>query len=152
MRTLILLRHGEAERAAPSGRDIDRALTPQGRVDARAAGLALVRGDLRPNVALVSAALRTRQTWEAAAAALGGPAATEHAELYDAPADDLLAAAHACGAQTVAVVAHNPGVGELAARLSGEPARFPPASLAVFSFEGDAPRLVLRRDPAETSA
>lgn len=152
MRTLILLRHGEAERAAASGRDLDRALTPAGRGAAQAAGVALRGAGLAVDVALVSSALRTRQTWEAVAEALGGPAGIGRPDLYDAPADDLLAAARACGVAAVAVVAHNPGVGELASRLFGQPTRFSPAALAVFRWDGDTVRPVLRRDPAEAPA
>ncbi len=151
MRHLILLRHGEAEPRASSGRDLDRALTPRGRRDAAQAGEALAAAGVVPDRVLVSAARRTQETWTAAAPPLGARPGEVRDALYDAPSDDLLRAAQACDAETVALVAHNPGLGELAARLGGDAAPFPPAALAVFTWDGNGdgtPRLRLRRDPA----
>ena len=154
MRTLILMRHGEAEAHADTGRDVDRSLTTQGEAQARGAGRALAAAGLRPDRALVSAARRTVETWELASAVLGGPDGETRIDLYDAPADDLLDAAHDCDAAVVAVVAHNPGAGELARRLSGSEGGFPPGALAVFAWPEPkgAPRLVLRRDPEAAGA
>ncbi|MBE7218388.1 MAG: histidine phosphatase family protein [Caulobacteraceae bacterium] len=148
MRQLILLRHGHAEPRAPSGRDLDRALTPEGRRESARAGEALAAAGLRPDRALVSAARRTQETWTAAAQALEGVASDVREDLYEAGADALLEAAQACEDETVLVVAHNPGVGELAARLAGAPAPFPPAAFAAYLWEAGAPRLRLRREPA----
>lgn len=64
MQRLILMRHAEAERAAGSGRDRDRVLSARGRNDAAAMGRALAGRGMRPDLALVSPAARTRQTWD----------------------------------------------------------------------------------------
>ena len=64
MHRLILLRHGKAERSAPGG-DIARRLTDRGRNDAALMGRVLAERDLIPDVALVSAAARTQETWAA---------------------------------------------------------------------------------------
>ena len=141
MRTLILLRHGEAETRAASGRDRDRALTARGRIDAALAGRAMAADGLKPDAVLVSPAVRTRQTWEAARAALpDAPEAVEASDLYDAPPLALITAAQDERADTVLLVAHNPGLPALADLLTGDPRLgegFPPASFAVLRL--DAP-------------
>ncbi|GLY22625.1 histidine phosphatase family protein [Micromonospora sp. NBRC 101691] len=64
-RTLVLLRHGKAER--PEGiADRERALTERGHADAAAAGTWLARHGFLPDVVVCSPARRTRQTWQAA--------------------------------------------------------------------------------------
>jgi phosphohistidine phosphatase len=118
MKRLILLRHAKAERQAPSGEDFDRPLSPEGRRDAAAAGEALARAGLIPDLALVSAATRTRETFQAAAASLPDVRLEPRRDLYDAPAAALRHAAGEADGETVLVVAHNPGVGALARELA----------------------------------
>ncbi len=141
MRTLILLRHGEAEPRAPSGRDRDRALTAAGRADATLAGRAMAADDLAPDAVLVSPARRARQTWEAVQDAFASaPEAVESPGLYDAPPSALIAAAEHERADVVLMVAHNPGLPALADLLTGDPRLaegFPPAAFAVLKL--DAP-------------
>ena len=67
MRRLMILRHAKAERAAPGGRDHDRALNERGREDARKIGDYMARHGLLPDRVVVSPAIRTRETWEHAA-------------------------------------------------------------------------------------
>jgi len=118
MKRLILLRHAKAERSAPSGRDFDRPLSPRGLIEAARAGRALAAAGLIPDVVLVSAAVRTMQTWEQASPALPDARVKVRPDLYNASSDRLYAAAQAeHEAQTVLVIAHNPGVGELAYEL-----------------------------------
>lgn len=154
MRTLILLRHGEAERRAASGRDVDRALTSAGLAAAAAAGEGLARQGLRPDLALVSAARRAQSTWETARGAWAPdvPPCAVRPDLYEAAAADLLAAAEGEGADMVLVVAHNPGLHELAARLAGaDPlaARgFAPATAAAFARGPEGWRPLAWRTPA----
>src|SRR4051812_19979823 len=66
MLRLILFRHGKAERSAPSGKDFDRPLAPRGDTDARLVAEALLAAGYVPDLALVSSAKRTRETWAAA--------------------------------------------------------------------------------------
>src|SRR5690606_32834069 len=89
MQRLILMRHAEAERSAPSGRDRDRALSPVGQSAARRMGEALATRGLSPDLALVSNATRTRQTWELAHEAFGDVELRESDSLYNADADVL---------------------------------------------------------------
>jgi len=119
MKRLILLRHAKAERSAPSERDFDRPLSPRGLDEAARAGRVLAAAGLIPDVVLVSAAVRTVQTWAQAAPALPDAKVHIRQDLYNAPAERLQAVAEAeRDAQTVMVIAHNPGVGSLAYELA----------------------------------
>jgi phosphohistidine phosphatase len=143
MAHLILLRHAKAEAVAASGRDFDRGLTARGVRDAEIMGRALVRAGYGPQRALVSAARRAVQTWDAASPAFGlDPGAVEfQRDLYLASSEHLAAAARAnAGSGTLIIVAHNPGLHELALALSGDDpdgrlAGFPTAAAAVFAWD-----------------
>jgi phosphohistidine phosphatase len=148
MDRLILLRHAKAEADAPSGDDFDRPLAPRGVRESRAMALQLATLGLEPDVALVSPALRTRQTWEAVAEAIPGGEVRFDRNLYNADASALRRIAEQAGEGrgTLILVGHNPGLQELAARLiadGGGPAsllhrvrkHFPPAAAAVFDID-----------------
>jgi len=150
MKRLILLRHAKAERSAPSGRDFDRPLSPRGLDDAARAGRLLAAAGLIPDVVLVSAATRTVQTWEQASPALPDAKVQIRQDLYNASSERLQAAADAeHDAQTVMVIAHNPGVGALAYELAASAILaeaglkqdleqgFPTAAAAAFELGGD---------------
>jgi phosphohistidine phosphatase len=139
MDRLILMRHAKAEKRSKSGEDFDRALTDTGREDAAIMGRVLEREGLVPDVVIVSAAKRTRETAEAAFPALK---ADVRRDLYNAPALALLEAAEAAEG-TVLVVGHNPGVHELVLHLLVDGgaggavigragSRFPTATAAAF--------------------
>lgn len=143
MRRLILLRHGQAERAAESEIDFERGLTARGCDDARRMGLWLAGQVGRIDLALVSPAARARQTWEEAGAAFIGTPVEHPSAFYAADPTEMLRTAEAAEAETVVVVAHSPGLHVLALRLTeatSAPAavtsalrsEFPPAAVAVF--------------------
>ncbi len=69
-RTLVLLRHAKAETTLGVASDADRPLSSRGYADATAAGIWLGTEGLRPELVICSPARRTRQTWQAVAAAL----------------------------------------------------------------------------------
>ena len=155
MDRLILMRHGKAEQHAASGGDFERALAPRGHNDAALMGKVLAKADLSPDLALVSSARRTRETWEATSPAFAGARSELRRDLYHAEAQDVLAAIReeAPDSGTVMVVGHNPGLHELALRLAmGGPAdpamlaklrgKFPTSTVAVFAIDPDgAPTL-----------
>ncbi|MDR3202113.1 MAG: histidine phosphatase family protein [Bifidobacteriaceae bacterium] len=123
-RTLVLLRHARAEHT-DFGSDGSRRLTAEGRAQAEAAGRAMARDGIVPDVVLCSAAARARETWELAAAHLGGaPAVTVSGDLYRAYVPELVEALRAVGAGvgagvgTVLAVGHNPTVSATAAHLA----------------------------------
>jgi phosphohistidine phosphatase len=145
MRRLILLRHAKAEPRSLGLDDFDRGLTERGRRDATLMGKVLAREGLVPDLALVSPARRTEETWRLAAEAF--PTAREKpvAELYDAPPMVIREAIdEASGeAEALIVVGHNPGLHEVAVQLMIEAAAssaqigkvaqsFPTATVAAF--------------------
>lgn len=143
MRTIILLRHAKAEREAESGRDFDRALTERGWADARLIGRVLVDAGFTPDRAVVSAARRAVQTWEAVATAFPAIEPQILPQLFHAGPERLIAEIEAAAEEggTLLVVAHNPGLHTLAARWARlgrapEATRieggFPTAAAAVF--------------------
>lgn len=141
------MRHAKAEQTGPT--DFERRLAQRGLDDARAAGRWLADHDLVPDAVLVSAATRTRQTWEAVADAAGWPDdATYDEGLYDAgtaTALDLLRATDD-DATTLLVIGHNPTMASLAQLLDdgeGDDAAgndlatgFPTSAMAVLAVDG----------------
>jgi len=153
MRRLILFRHAKAAPREPGTGDPDRALTASGRTDAAVSGRWLGQNGYGPDVVLVSPSLRTRETWECVESLLPPSRVILEDSLYDALPEEIIAAIEgvAGDAETVMVVAHNPGLQEVAVRLLSEGAEsdadliatgFPTATVAVLGI-GDAggPRL-----------
>ncbi|WP_460448617.1 SixA phosphatase family protein [Alsobacter sp. SYSU BS001988] len=147
MRRLIIFRHAKAvpHHAAP---DFERALSERGFGDAQKAGRYMAEEHLLPDLALVSPSLRTRQTWQKAAEAVGETPVVHDDRIYEASPEDLLAVARAADpkARTAVIVGHNPGMAEFARRLVGHGDRyafsrmrggFPTSSLAVLDFPVD---------------
>ena len=123
------MRHASAGSAPAGGDDIDRPLTDAGRAEAARVARALVKAGLAPDRAHVSAAERTRQTWDAVNEALPGGEVRFDRSLYNCDAAGVrrLAEQAGEGQGTVMVVGHNPGLQELAVRLlmeAGGPAAF----------------------------
>jgi phosphohistidine phosphatase len=147
-KVLILFRHAKAEHT-PGKADHERELTGRGRRDAAAAGRWLHDNGFGPELVLCSPAVRTRQTWEAAA---NGGACGEEVEydrrLYSGGADGVLQTVRESGgeAQVVLVVGHNPTMAALASGLSeGDgstaaheclAAGFPTSAVAVLGYSG----------------
>lgn len=148
MDRLILFRHGKAERDSETGDDFDRKLAARGVRDSAAMAETLADLGLVPDIVLVSASARTRETWEACRAAFPNAHARTERQLYLAEERVIRAMAEQAGehSRTVMVVAHNPGLQELTIRLLMEGAAdatllakahaaFPPAAAAVFLFD-----------------
>ena len=181
-RRLILLRHAKSD--WPDVPDRDRPLAKRGRRDAPRIGRWLHAQGYQPDVVVVSAATRTRQTWDLVAPELGGsPAVHFEPRAYAASALTLLYLAQELPARyrTALLIAHNPGLSELAASLAAPPESdraagpaatgpavkdsprpaisLPTAAVAVFEFTGDWPsltpghaRLINLTTPADLSA
>lgn len=135
MKRILLLRHAKAV-AKAAAEDFDRVLAPEGRADMELLAEALAGPELRPDVALVSPAARTRETWSLAG--LDGVPARDVAAIYDAELETLIAVLRDAPdeAASVILVGHNPGIEEIAmALLAGhDPALargMPTAALAV---------------------
>lgn len=146
-RTLVVMRHAKAEQDAST--DAERPLSPRGHDDAAAAGRWLAAQGVQPDAALVSAAVRTRETFEGVAAAAGWSLEpTLEQGLYAAGTEAAIDLVRLVGdeVRTLLVVGHNPTMGSLAMLLddgTGDPDAaavavqgFPTSALAVFSYDG----------------
>ena len=142
MKRLILLRHAKAS-AKDLERDFERPLARRGLAQMEAMAGYLARhgaeGGLRPDLALVSPAARTRETW--ALAGLGDVPTRYEPGIYEAETADLLRLVQTvdAGVGTLALVGHNPAFAELAGDLAGgaegdEVDSFPTGALAVIDF------------------
>jgi phosphohistidine phosphatase len=150
-RRLILLRHAKSD--WPDVPDADRPLAKRGRRDAPRIGRWLHEQGYQPDVAVVSDACRTRQTWDLVAPELGGsPAVRFEPRAYAASAQTLLYLAQELPTRyrTALLIAHNPGLSELATSLAAPSATdngprpgisLPTAAVAVLEFPGDWPAL-----------
>ena len=134
---LVLVRHAKSDWGDPGLDDHDRPLNDRGVRDAPRMAARLAASGFRPDIILSSTALRARTTAEAFAAELG-TAVSLDPELYGAPASSILAAAAATHAPAVMVVAHDPGMSALAARLSGDGIdHMPTCAVATFTWMQD---------------
>ena len=148
MKTLFLLRHAKSSWSNPGLADFDRPLNERGRRAAPLIARHLARGGLLPDLILCSAAQRTRETLALMLPALARDAAVRiESGLYEADAATLLGRLKRVetAVDCVLVIAHNPGIEDLAAGICGggpEPMRrrmdekFPTAALAAFALDG----------------
>lgn len=141
--TLILMRHAKAIDRMEATDDFERGLTQRGRDDSDAAAEALAALGLTVDLALVSPAWRTRQTFDRLTAKLGDPPIQDPMALYHASTDMLeRAATEAMGhADNILMVGHNPGIGGFAHKLAvmagareQMPAGYPTAAAAAFAL------------------
>ena len=136
-RTLVLLRHAKSDWDGEEA-DIDRPLARRGRREAPDAGRWINDNLPALDLAVVSPALRARETWDLVAAELGAtPAVRFDEHIYAASVDDLLAVVGAWPAEaaTVLLVGHNPGLEELVHLLTGGIVPMPTSAIAVLDSE-----------------
>ncbi len=144
MPKLYLLRHAQAA-SSLSLEDKDRPITAHGIAQSKEIG-----GHIKDiNIALCSPARRTRQTLkEAIKTSDNGIKKIETPNiLYNAMASEILNTIQSFGEKNILVVAHNPGIHQLAKMLvsEGDPAQlerlnlfYNPATLAIFECPCDA--------------
>jgi phosphohistidine phosphatase len=155
LKTLYLLRHAMAEPGQTTGQDFDRALSEKGREEAALVGDALGKSAPIPAQIRCSAALRAVETWQILAPRLGRDRAEATPEeicrdLYLIAWRPLLRLLRKLpdGLPSVLVIGHNPGLQQLAVRLSDSASiegrtklirlDYPTAGLAILDF--DPPR------------
>ncbi|HJS80999.1 MAG TPA: histidine phosphatase family protein [Vitreimonas sp.] len=162
MRTLILFRHAKAVRAHEADSDEARGLTGRGRREAALAGAAMEDAGLKPTLALVSSSERTRETAEHGLQNFALETRFEDA-LYHAAPEGIWDAFSASDADSVVIVGHNPGLGELVSTLVHQAhdgsklarefsGHFPTSAFAAFEIRGDllraaGPRLIAAWKP-----
>jgi len=112
IRHLIVMRHGKAERDSASGEDFERNLMQRGIREAAVIAETLKARGLKPDYALVSAAHRTHQTFEALKSVLGDIAGEVREDMFNMGAGDLrrLVEAHEEAGECLLIIGHNPGV------------------------------------------
>ena len=121
-RRLILLRHAKSSWSDPGLSDFERPLNKRGLRDAPRMGAKLKDTSIKPRLIVSSSAVRARATAETVRAALAPhECALELTErLYLAAPGEMLAVLddRAADESDVMLVAHNPGITELANRVS----------------------------------
>lgn len=148
-KTLLLLRHAKSSWDDDDLDDFDRPLAGRGREAAPRIGREMARHGWIPDLALVSPALRTRQTFALIALELSRPPEIVlDRAIYEAPAARILAVLRTVPeeAATLLVVGHNPGLEDLTKTLAsraGDPdalarlgEKFPTAALACLACDG----------------
>jgi phosphohistidine phosphatase len=151
MQQIVLLRHAKAEPAGRDGEDSTRPLSSVGRQQAPRIASALLAAGADPEIALVSDARRTRETWSLVSPVFPRSPAHILGSLYLCTPETLMQEALGSGRDRVMLVGHNPGIHELACQLvEGDGPlerslreKFPTCAAAVFTRHGGAPRWTL---------
>jgi phosphohistidine phosphatase len=154
MKTLILLRHAKAEAHGAKANDHDRSLTPKGVKAAAVMGAHLAAQGPAPDLILSSDAVRARETLDALMTTLkANPTIEIEPSFYPGRPDLILARVRKTDDRfgCVMVIAHNPGLEDLARALVRRPrpgeewdalnrmeAKFPTAAMAVIRFETES--------------
>lgn len=148
-RTLFLLRHAKSSWADESLDDFDRPLAKRGRETAPLVGQQLAARGWLPDLALVSGALRARETWALVAPEFpAAPKASFSDALYHGTPESLLDTLQKVpkSRKSVMLVGHNPGLEEFAQLLAGPQSdrlalatlkeKFPTAAVARLVIDG----------------
>jgi phosphohistidine phosphatase len=148
MLTLSLLRHAKSSWDIANVDDFSRPLAERGLKTAPLMGAFLIENDLRPDLIICSAAVRTRATLDLVMPFFepAPPALVYEEGLYLASASQLLNRLRSISSRwsKVMMIGHNPGFHDLALSLArdGDPElmaalshKFPTAALAVITFE-----------------
>jgi len=121
---LHVIRHGVAEEVGPDGDDRSRRLTPGGRRKMRRVAAGMRTLGLHFDIILTSPFVRAAQTAAIVAEVLGGPEPRELPALAQGvpPVETARALAAFARQEQVAIVGHEPGLGELVSLLlTGSP-------------------------------
>ncbi|MBV7408150.1 histidine phosphatase family protein [Maritimibacter sp. DP1N21-5] len=142
---LILTRHAKSSWDDPLITDRERPLNRRGRASAAALGRWLAGSGMRPDQALVSAAERTRETWEIVKREAGFNVKADHSPaLYLSEPDTMLSILKGATGQVVMLIAHNPGISFFARSILETPRldslydRYPTGATAVIDFDADS--------------
>ncbi len=149
MKRVYLMRHAKSSWSEEGMKDHDRPLNKRGKDAAKRMGAELKFRDYLPDMILCSTAKRTRETLALMTPEFGiDIAMSMEAELYHASPDVLLDRIRDAdaGANSLMLIAHNPGLAELidilAKRDAAAPDKFPAGALAVIDFDAETWRAV----------
>lgn len=135
---LILVRHGKSDWSGDED-DIGRPLNPRGRRQAPKTGQWINANIEHIDLVVVSPATRATHTWDLIAGELDEPPQVRNDDrLYGASVEDFLEVVREVtgDVETLAVVAHNPGLADLVHELTGERAAMPTSAIAVITWDG----------------
>lgn len=149
-KTLFLLRHAKSSWDQPGLVDYDRPLAERGITAAPMMAIAMVKRHWLPDYALVSSALRTKQTWSLVQKQLPNSIETRFDDsIYEAETEAITNAIRKTPEQfsSLIVVGHNPGLENLAFYLASNESdhgaqlnlrkKFPTAALARFTYDSE---------------
>jgi phosphohistidine phosphatase len=146
MKQLFLLRHAKSSWDDADLADHDRPLAPRGERALKLMAEHLGRERVTPALVLCSSAVRTRETLERIAPALGEGIPVEiERGLYGASEQRLLERLRAVDdeVESVMLIGHNPGVAQLARSLAGSgrnvadlSGKYPTGAVATLEFSG----------------
>jgi phosphohistidine phosphatase len=146
VRRVYLLRHAKSSWEDLSLADDERPLAPRGRKAAKRMARHLRHDAIRPDLVLCSTALRAKQTLERIEPALGGAPTRVEPGLYAASAETLLTRLRRLPDDVVSVmvIAHNPGLRDLASMLASGGralprlrAKYPTCALATLDIDSE---------------
>lgn len=140
-RELILFRHAKSSWKNSDLRDHDRPLNERGRRAAAKMGRLAAESDLQPDLILSSDSARTRETVAIWSTAAGWDGSVRYEpELYHASPDVLLGMARRAGpdVERLMLVAHNPGIEELASAIFGRPIDVPTGTMITAAMRGQS--------------
>jgi phosphohistidine phosphatase len=141
---IMLIRHATAEPESPSSTDFDRNLDPMGVKEALSLGTFLKQKNEIPEIVFSSPAQRTMQTTRQFLSVLNLDFETTckpDFNLYNSGYANLLSflVKSESSSPTLALVAHNPGISQLATVLSEDAAyQLSPGSAVCLSFATDS--------------
>ncbi|MBL8811527.1 MAG: histidine phosphatase family protein [Planctomycetaceae bacterium] len=139
MKTVLLMRHAEAAPESAGQTDYDRPLTEDGIRIATQTGKALKAAGVTIDRIVASAAVRTTETARLVASKASPECPVILLEgLYSAPAELFAQVPRQYGfedEQTLLIVGHNPGIGQLICYFAKDLLSVPPATLAGFQFD-----------------
>lgn len=129
------MRHAKSSWSAGVSSDHARPLNARGRRDAPSMADRIAEVGWSPEVAVVSDAARTEETWAWMADRLNDCRMVPVGALYHGTLDDIVDAVstHHGGAGTVLALGHNPGWEEAIEQLSGQLVRMKTATVALLA-------------------
>ncbi len=117
---LYIMRHAKSDWSGPGGSDFERGITGRGRKNAKRIGQWLQEHDHIPDKIVSSPAVRAKETLAALLSRLEKKAVVFDEQLYLADLERLLTCIerHKSDAHSLLLLAHNPGLSDLARYLS----------------------------------
>ncbi len=139
LKTILLMRHAEAEHGHTTLSDFDRCLTDDGCETAQRTGACLKALGIQIDRIVASSAIRTRQTAEFVASGVCPAATMVFLDgLYNATADSFASCIRMespVEESSVLVVGHNPGIAGLMCHWAEQSLSVPPATLAIYQLQ-----------------